>query len=329
MGRVVEPTMNHPLVSVGITAYNASESIQRAVYSALGQTWRPLEIVIVDDYSSDHTVDVLQKLSKKHCEIRFFTSESNGGVALARNRIIKEATGEFLVFFDDDDESVPERIEQQVKRIEEYEKEFSPTTPVICHSPRRISYLDGNEMIHKALGLDAGGPAPSGTAVAKRIVLGAPLKNAYGSCPTCSQMARLKTYIDLNGFDDAFRRSEDTDFSVRLARSGGHFVSTAQPLVLQQMTLTSEKSLVDELKYTLMLIEKHKELADSHSHYFFSINWIKAKYLWLGREKGPFLFAIIRLFLNHPLRVVMRFALGLRTLKINHAFSSFHGKGSV
>ena len=50
------------------------------------------------------------------------------------------------------------------------------------------------------------------------------MKDGYGACPTCCQMARTSTYQTVNGFDSKFRRSEDTEFCIRLAMNGGHFV---------------------------------------------------------------------------------------------------------
>ena len=64
------------------------------------------------------------------------------------------------------------------------------------------------------------GVAPNGISVAKRILIGLPLKNGYGSMATCSQMARVQTYKDVGGFDDFFRRSEDTDLIISAALKG-------------------------------------------------------------------------------------------------------------
>ena len=64
--------MKNPLITIGIATYNASESIERSIKSALSQKWEPLEIIIIDDCSKDNTYKKLKKLSSKHKEIRVY-----------------------------------------------------------------------------------------------------------------------------------------------------------------------------------------------------------------------------------------------------------------
>ncbi len=255
------------LITVGITSYNAADLIERAVNSALEQTWRPIEIVIVDDVSSDGTVRVLKRLAKKHNNVRVYVNEKNSGVSASRNRILKEAKGTFVVFFDDDDLSLPNRITEQYKRICDYEQNFANGKPVVCHTARLQIYPDGEKRCVKTMGEIEGRVAPNGIAVADRILRGKPLKDGYGECPTCSQMARLSVYQKLDGFDKLFRRGEDTDFNIRLAVAGGHFVGISSPLVTQTMTKTVDKHIDEELRNSLILLEKHKALMDERSDY--------------------------------------------------------------
>jgi len=89
------------LVSVIIPAYNREKSIAASVRSVLDQTWHDLELIVVDDCSSDSTVDVIR--SVKDERIRLICSEKNGGACAARNRGIDEAKGEVIAFQDSDD----------------------------------------------------------------------------------------------------------------------------------------------------------------------------------------------------------------------------------
>ena len=315
---------DHPLVTIGITAYNAAETIECAVRSALAQIWRPIEIVVVDDCSSDKTQTVLETLSASHPELQVFRNENNGGVAVARNRIVEEAKGEFIVFFDDDDESLPERVEAQLRRIVDYERNFADGAAVICHTVRRQRFPDGSECLIPTMGLRAGRPAPSGWAVAERVLLGSPLEDAYGACATCSQMARTSTYRALGGFDAIFRRSEDSDLVLRLAKAGGHFVGIERPLVLQNMTKSMDKSLAGEKKYMLMLLDKHRDVADRGGLYDFCRRWIDIKQAWLEGRKAAFIVALAGLALRHPLQTVRRLALAVPKIGVNRAFGRFH-----
>src|SRR5262245_34415986 len=224
------------LVTIGITAFNAAATIERAVRSALAQSWHPVEILIVDDCSADATIQILTGLCREQPEIRLIRHESNHGIAATRNRILAEARGEFVAFFDDDDESLPERVEDQLRRILEYEREFANEAPVICHTARLQLYPDGNRQIVPTMGEREGHPAPAGPSVAERILLGKRLNDAYGACATCSQLARVATYAIVGGFDPALARSSDTDLNIRLALAGAHFVGIAQALVVQTMT---------------------------------------------------------------------------------------------
>lgn len=313
-----------PLITIGVTAYNAETTIEQALASAFEQSWRPIEVIIVDDCSTDATYQTLLQWQLKHPELHVFQNPVNGGVAVSRNRIIAEAQGEFLVFFDDDDESVSDRLQQQWERITQYEQEFANDSLVICHTARHLIYPDGGARIEPTMGQRIGKLAPNGYGVAERILFGKPLKDAYGACPTCCQMSRLSTYKYLNGFDGDFRRSEDTEFNVRLALAGGHFVGIAQPLVVQRMTKTAEKSLADESRYMLLLLRKHRVVLEQAGQYYFCCCWLKLKQAWLEGKWLYFSLSLIQLALSHPLITLQRLSQAWQSIGLNRAFARFH-----
>jgi glycosyltransferase involved in cell wall biosynthesis len=322
------PESARPLVTIGITAYNAADSVAAAVASALAQTWRPIEIVAVDDCSSDETREVLERLARAHPELRVFGNDINGGVAVSRNRILAESRGEFVAFFDDDDESLPERVAEQYRRISEYERDFASGAPVICHTARELHYPDGTMRVDRTMGETCGRPAPAGPPVVRRILMGTPLEDGYGACPTCSQMARLATYRNLGGFDPVLRRGEDTDLNIRLAMAGGHFVGIARPLVMQTMTKTSEKGLAEEYRNILTLMEKHRAVMEEAGQYGFCRDWMAVKQAWLERRKLAFARGLALLALMHPILTVRRLALAVPNIGLNRAFSRFHLDGN-
>jgi glycosyltransferase involved in cell wall biosynthesis len=316
--------MSQPLVTIGLTTYNAADTVERAVASALAQTWSLIEIVAVDDCSTDTTREILVRLAASHPELRVFVNAVNGGVAVSRNRILDEARGDFVAFFDDDDESLPERIESQMRRIVAYEGNFAAAAPVVCHTARKRVYAEGLERIEPTMGQAEGCRAPNGTAVAERILLGTPLEDGYGACPTCSQMARLSTYRLVGGFDPMLRRGEDTDFTIRLAQAGGHFVGIAQPLVTQWMTKTSEKSLAEEYRNQMLLMEKHRPIMERAGQYKFCQQWLHAKQAWLEGRRVSFVAVLVRLALRHPCLTGRRLLIALPNIRLNLAFSRFH-----
>lgn len=107
--------MDRNTVSLVIPYYRASQTIARAVESALGQTVRPLEILIVDDGSPDDAAEATKQFGSSVTVIR----KPNGGTASARNLGIEHAKGEWIAFLDADDYWEPEKLERQLAVSEE------------------------------------------------------------------------------------------------------------------------------------------------------------------------------------------------------------------
>jgi glycosyltransferase involved in cell wall biosynthesis len=108
-----------PLVSVVITTYNRTEYIERAVESALKQTYKNIEVIIVDDASTDKTPEILSKISKKDQRIIILTNEKNLDLVRTLNRGIKIAKGKYIARLDDDDFWCgTKKLEKQVNFLE-------------------------------------------------------------------------------------------------------------------------------------------------------------------------------------------------------------------
>ncbi len=107
-----------PLVSVIIAAYNAAEFIEETCRSVMRQTYGALEVIVVDDGSTDSTAAVIDALSAADPRIRLLR-QSNLGVAAARNRAIAAASGEYIAPLDADDVWDPTKLARQVARLDE------------------------------------------------------------------------------------------------------------------------------------------------------------------------------------------------------------------
>lgn len=105
------PSKVLPLVSVIIPVFNREDVIARAIRSVLDQTYEALEIIVVDDGSTDQTVETCKEFGDR---IRLIHQE-NAGPAAARNRGIYHSRGEYIAFLDSDDEWYPRKIEKQVR----------------------------------------------------------------------------------------------------------------------------------------------------------------------------------------------------------------------
>lgn len=99
------------MISIIIPTFNRGYIVTRAIDSALSQTHRDFEIIVVDDGSTDNTREVLEPYKDR---IRYFYQE-NKGVARARNKGIQEAKGEYIAFLDSDDYWLPEKLELQTE----------------------------------------------------------------------------------------------------------------------------------------------------------------------------------------------------------------------
>jgi glycosyltransferase involved in cell wall biosynthesis len=106
-----------PRVSVVIPTYNRRALLCEAIKSVLAQTYRNLEVVIVDDGSTDGTGEAIRRLFGNHPEIRYFYKK-NGGAASAQNEGIRRARGEFIGLLGDDDLWYPDKLKRQIERLD-------------------------------------------------------------------------------------------------------------------------------------------------------------------------------------------------------------------
>lgn len=106
-----------PKVSIILPAFNFEAGIHIAIESILSQTWQNIELLVVDDCSTDDTVKVVQTYMEKDPRIKLFSTPKNSGPYIARNIALKEATGEYVTVNDADDWSHAEKIEIQVNHL--------------------------------------------------------------------------------------------------------------------------------------------------------------------------------------------------------------------
>ena len=255
-----------PLITIGITCFNAQETIARAIHSALAQDWSNIEILVVDDASSDSSVTHIEELAKENPSIRLIVHDHNQGPAAARQSIVENAKGEFIAFFDDDDEALPQRCRVQYEKIISYEAQHK-NVPVACYASGTRLYPNGYALELHAIGSQE--KVPSGTDLANYVLFYGKTPGVfYGAgTPTCALMARTKTIKDIGGFDPAFRRVEDVDFAIRLSLAGGHFIGCAQSLFVQHSTQGNDKAPAKNLEAELQLVEKHKDYLKSVGMY--------------------------------------------------------------
>lgn len=110
-------SIDRPLVSVIIPAYNSEDFIQQAIESVLCQTHANLEVIVVDDGSSDKTPEIVKALASSDPRVSYI-HQINQGQSSARNAGIDKARGRYIAFLDSDDIMLPNKIEEQVSYLE-------------------------------------------------------------------------------------------------------------------------------------------------------------------------------------------------------------------
>jgi glycosyltransferase involved in cell wall biosynthesis len=103
-------------VSVIIPTHNRPEYLPTAIRSVLGQTYQDFEIIVVDDASTDETLEIVGSFDDER--LRYLRLETSSGAAAARNKGIEKSAAEYLAFLDDDDEWLPDKLRLQVEKIE-------------------------------------------------------------------------------------------------------------------------------------------------------------------------------------------------------------------
>lgn len=107
--------MNGPLVSIIIPAYNSGKYLAACIHSALAQTWQHKEIIVVDDGSTDDSLQLARQFETARVKV---ISRENGGAAAARNTGLRSANGDYIQFLDADDLLAPGKIEAQLAALE-------------------------------------------------------------------------------------------------------------------------------------------------------------------------------------------------------------------
>ena len=136
------------MVSVIIPVYNSSKYLKECLDSVLNQTYKNLEIIIIDDKSTDNSVDIINSYKDKR--IKLIKLKKNSGVSVCRNKGIEKASGDYITFIDSDDYWELDKIKKQVKFIEKNDYTFIYSNYAflkngrrhVTHVPRSITYKE-------------------------------------------------------------------------------------------------------------------------------------------------------------------------------------------
>lgn len=173
-----------PLVSIIVPAYNAAAHLREALESVFAQDWRPFEVILVDDGSTDETRAIAQSFP----EVRYIWQE-NAGASAARNSALAASVGDFVANFDADDVLPANRLSLQATYLVQHSE-------IGCVLGRQ-EWINPPEWFTR--------------------------DSVYGDVdgiPLSSAMFRRDVLISLGGYDTAFSVGEDTDVLIRMRERG-------------------------------------------------------------------------------------------------------------
>lgn len=119
--------MTEKLVSIITPTYNCGKFIARTIDSVLNQTYTNWEMIIVDDRSKDNTKEIVEQYMKNDSRIKYHLLDENSGAAVARTTAMKLAEGSYMAFLDSDDIWTNDKLERQIKWMQENDYAFSCT----------------------------------------------------------------------------------------------------------------------------------------------------------------------------------------------------------
>lgn len=251
----------NPWVSIIITAYNAEGYIKRALESALNQTYKNIEIIVVDDGSTDKTADIIRSYEDHRI---VYVYQENQWLGAARNTGIRKSNGHYISFMDADDFYLPQKVGNQVKFLEQH----SEYDIVYCNA---LHFYTGT--IHKLFKKKY--KCPSGD-IFRNLLLSSVMN------PN-TPMFRSSIFKDgIMFYSGKEKFPEDWDIFLRISREGHKFGFLDEDLVMVEMREGSLTRTWDEQwiyrKNTVMMLENFFSQMSKQEKNLFKTNEIIKKH---------------------------------------------------
>lgn len=254
---------DNELVSVVIPAFNREYIIKDCIESVLKQTYQNLEVLVVDDCSSDHTVDVVCSIEDPR--VRCFSLSQNRGACYARNFGAKQINGRYIAFQDSDDIWLPTKIEEQIRYLKQGNFDI-----VFCGMDRIT--MDQEHFYYPESGFDEGRDAFEQILFANRI---------------STQCVFLKAEVmKLVQFDTAIRKYQDWDFAIRVAKSF-RIGYLAKALVISEIQADSISTVVSKYDALSVIHDKYADEISMYPYIQAAFYYKMAEESWSCPEKKP------------------------------------------
>lgn len=240
--------MNAPLVSICIPTYNSGEFIKRTLDSVLNQTYKNIEVIIVDDCSKDNTKEIIEEYNDER--IKLVLNEQNCGLSKNWNNTLKKASGKYIKLLCADDLIYENCIEEEVKALENN----SDCSLVISNT----HIVNSNDKItFRVKKLKKQGKY-DGKTLAKKSIL---LKNYYGA--PCSTLFRRGTANKIGLFDEELSLIPDFDLWLRLSYEGDVYFIDKYLSAFRVHRISNTNKLMNGRKHEyanehVFMVKKHK-----------------------------------------------------------------------
>ena len=218
--------------SVIIPAYNSAAFIAKTLESALAQTLQPAEVIVINDGSTDETLQIVQGFGDR---VRCISHE-NKGLPAARNTGIQNAQGEWIALLDSDDLWRADKLERQAAAIL-----ANPTADFVYTA----FYSFFEDKMEKLV------PAPPASGVKQELM-------TRISFAVSSVVFRRSKAIEVGGFDPTMRLSEEWDMWLRFVKAGAEFAAVDEPLTFYRRSPTGlSHQAAAYFEYQKLVVRKH------------------------------------------------------------------------
>ena len=227
------------LISIVITTHNRKNLVERAITSALNQTYKNIEVIVVDDGSTDNTEEIVKNLITKHSNIRYLKHSVPLGANKARNTGINASKGFFIAGLDDDDEYISNRLEVLINNYSDDYSLITSRNQKITKNEKVITKytpeIDIKRMLHF---------------------------NAIGN----QVLVKRETILEAGLFDVKMKRYQDYDMWIRVINKFGKakMVKEVTQIIHMEHEETSNNQLQNNLSGALYFYSKHKMLMNKN-----------------------------------------------------------------
>lgn len=193
--------MTKPIISVLIPVYNAEKYLAKAIESILSQTFPYFELIIIDDGSTDKSLEIIKNYANSDERIKYISRE-NKGLIYTRNEGIELAQGKYIALMDADDISLPDRLEQQYNYLEKHDDYIA------VGSFAALIDSDGDDL------------CDFGQYITHDEIDKAHLDGFGGAIINPTAFIKREAIQSINGYSKDYPHAEDFDFWLRLAEIG-------------------------------------------------------------------------------------------------------------